>query len=75
MALGEDITGEQFLLGLNKLSKLNLLQAHLFGGLVLFMENDRYLKSTFLSTISNELHILLRLDSDISLLENIFYNF
>lgn len=36
MALGEDITGEQFLLGLNKLSNVKLFQAHLFGGLVLF---------------------------------------
>ncbi len=34
--------------------------------------HDRYLKSTFLSTIANELHNLIRLDSDISLLENIF---
>ena len=42
MALGEDITGEQFLLGLNKLSMVKLFKAHLFGGLVLFMENDRY---------------------------------
>jgi len=36
MVLGEDITGGQFLLGLNKLSSVKLFQAHLFGGLVLF---------------------------------------